>query len=185
MSDLERLNEVLDAYGASADRWPTDERASLERLIETSAQARALHEDVARFDRLLDAAGPIDTPSPALFDRIVDKAPRSTEPSAIRRWAPLVPIAAAAMLALWIARDPASRTDSPIAPPPDPSIEIAMVDLGVYTTPTDVLLSVDGFDPLANVPTWGCEDTEFGCIDLDFDGAETHSLQGGSRRMRT
>lgn len=185
MSDQERLQEVLEAYGASPDRWPEEERAPLAQLIDASAEARALHERAVRLDQVLDAAGPIDAPSPDLVARILDDAPRSTEPSAIRRWAPLVPIAAAAMLALWIARDPMRRTDAPVAPPRGESIEIAMVDLGVYDTPTDVLLSVDGFDPLANVPAWGCEDTELGCIDLEFDATERHSKQGDSRRMRT
>lgn len=185
MSKLERLEQVLDAYGASPDRWPEDERAALLALVEESTGARALCDEAARLDALLDQAGEIPSPSPELAQRIVSRGPKSTQPSRVRRWAPMVPIAAAAMLALWIARDPGNRGGAP-EPVPNESFEIALVDLGVYDTPTDVLLTVDGFDPLAYVPAYDCEEDGLGCLDLEVDATGTHSsLQGGSRRMRT
>lgn len=194
MRDLERLEEVLDAYGASPDRWPEQERGDLLALVERSSEARALHDAAAQFDAVLDRATDLPPPSSDLVERLVARAPQGDRSrgaearrpaSRVLRWAPLVPIAAAAMLALWIARAPDSRPLSPVPPAPGAPIEIAMADLGTYTTPTDVLLSLDGFDPLAAIPSYDCESDGLGCIDLDFDTTETHSLKGDSRRMRT
>lgn len=51
---LDRLRIVLDAYGADPERWPAEERASAVALIEGSTEARALFEEAAGLDRVLD-----------------------------------------------------------------------------------------------------------------------------------
>ncbi|MDG2308082.1 MAG: hypothetical protein P8R42_26195 [Candidatus Binatia bacterium] len=160
---LERLHEVLAAYGASEDCWPVEDRAALLTLLEESEPARALRDEAADLDSLLDLGGAIDAPTRALKDRILDAAPGGPAPKRTWRWAPLVPIAAAAALALWIAAEPRAPQ---VAEAP---IEIAIADLGIYTTPTDVLLATDGFDPLASVPAYDCEGSGLGCPELDLD----------------
>jgi hypothetical protein len=176
---LERLEEVLDAYGASPDHWPDEDRAALLALLEESESARILRDTAAGLDSLLDFSGTIDAPTKALKDRILDAAPGNPPATRTWRWAPLVPIAAAAALAVWIAAAPHGPEMT------EPPMEIAMADLGIYTTPTDVLLTIDGFDPLASVPAYDCEDSGLGCLELDLDGSERQSMQGDSRRMKT
>jgi len=186
MSDLpRRLAQVLDAYGASPDRWPAEDRRALLALLEEFAEARARRDEAARLDAWLDAAGDLPAPSRRVADRIVDgfaAAPAPGHRSVARRWlaAAVIPVAAAAALVLWLTRGPAPTGT-------DASFEIAFGDLGVYTTPTDVLLEIDGFDPLESVPGYDCDDDGLGCLDLGRDdgGATRHSMQGGSRRMTT
>jgi hypothetical protein len=59
---LERLNTILEAYGASPARWPADERAAAEAMIASSDAARAAFAEAARLDAMLDRAAP---PPPA------------------------------------------------------------------------------------------------------------------------
>ncbi len=73
---LERLSELVDAYGASALRWPTGERAGAETLLARSAEARALVARAADLDRLLDMA-PHEAPSADLVARIMAARPRA------------------------------------------------------------------------------------------------------------
>lgn len=73
---LERLAEIVGAYGASPPRWPGDERAAAEALLAASAEARALVADAARFDALLDMA-PAEAPSEALVARLIAARPRA------------------------------------------------------------------------------------------------------------
>jgi hypothetical protein len=53
---LERLREILDAYGADARRWPEAERGAALELVARGGKARALRDDAARLDALLDMA---------------------------------------------------------------------------------------------------------------------------------
>lgn len=75
---LQRLREMLEAYGASAARWPESERLAAEALIAASAEARALMADAVRLDHLLDLA-PVDEPSSALVSRLMAARPRASE----------------------------------------------------------------------------------------------------------
>ena len=79
--NLERLREIVDAYGASATRWPEAERPAAEALLAASAEARALADDAARFDALLDMA-PAEEPSAALRERLMAARPRAAAPLA-------------------------------------------------------------------------------------------------------
>lgn len=182
MKDLhDRLQEILEAYGATPERWPEEERDALVRLLDRSPEARAKRDDAGRLDALLDASSGIPPARADLFEKIVAQAPRAAPPVVrFRRWAAVIPIAAAAAIAVWIARTP-----EPSAPAE--SMQIATMDLGVYETATDVWLDIDGFDPLARVPDYDCSDEGLGCMDLDLvvDGPERHSKQGDGRRIET
>lgn len=66
---INRLKALLDAYGASPERWPDEERAAATALIETSAAARRLVEEAATLDSLLDKV-PEPEVSAALASRV-------------------------------------------------------------------------------------------------------------------
>ena len=131
----------------------------------------------------MDGCGiPARCPSPDLADRIVAAAnsPARRTSSKKWRWAAVIPLAAAAALALWV-----QNTNIPA---PEPALqEIALADLGVYETPTDILLEVDGFDPLTSVPSYDCNESDLGCLELETDPSwfQQQSIQGGARRIFT
>lgn len=76
---LERFAGIVDAYGASPERWPHDERAAAEALAAASAEARALLIEASALDRALDAA-PAEAPSAALVERLLAARPRGAVP---------------------------------------------------------------------------------------------------------
>lgn len=76
---LERLREIVEAYGASPARWPQGERSMAETLVSSSLEARALVAEAARFDALLDMA-PAEVPSAALTERLMAARPRAVAP---------------------------------------------------------------------------------------------------------
>jgi hypothetical protein len=51
---LQRLEQLLDAYGASPQRWPDHERAAALQLLEHSAQAAHLLQNAQWLDQQLD-----------------------------------------------------------------------------------------------------------------------------------
>ena len=155
---LDRLAQLLDAYGAAPERWPHTEREAAERLVDQSAAARARWEDAADLDRLLDTV-PSEPPSPALTARVLAAAP-SRRPARLRQRALMaaIPLAAAAAVTLWLviehepARRPAGGTTA---------------SLGEYTSATDVLLEPYGIDVYGTVPSIGCSDSVLGCPNVD------------------
>ena len=72
----ERLHELADAYGADLRRWPASERAFAESLIAADPSLKAVLDQAAALDALLDAA-PRPVPSAALKARILAAAPRA------------------------------------------------------------------------------------------------------------
>ncbi|MCW5729375.1 MAG: hypothetical protein KIT20_01360 [Alphaproteobacteria bacterium] len=52
---LERLQQIIDAYGADPARWPGAELAAAEALLARSAEARAALAEARRLDDMLDA----------------------------------------------------------------------------------------------------------------------------------
>jgi hypothetical protein len=128
---IDRLRDLLDAWGASADRWPADERAAALALILRSPEARALRDEAARLDAFLDA-DPIDAPSDDLVARVLAGAPKPPRARVIHpaRW--LVPLAlAAGLAAFWFGR--------PVTQAPEP---LPIAALGVYEVGSDALLSI-------------------------------------------
>ena len=79
--DMARLADILDAYGADPRRWPDDERDPALALLSRSAEARALRDDAAGLDTLLDLAS-APSPAPALMAAIL----ASAEPAGWRWW---------------------------------------------------------------------------------------------------
>jgi hypothetical protein len=51
--DMQRLRDVLDAFGADSSRWPAEERAVLEPFVAGNAEAGRLLAEEAAFDNLL------------------------------------------------------------------------------------------------------------------------------------
>lgn len=195
---VQRLQQVFDAYGANLERWPSEERAAALVLLAQSVEARAQQEEAARLDSLLNLA-PVAYPSAELVTRLLAAAPieetqaenprnRSVRllrsgrrhqssatqrtgnrdgPHRMRVWLSLA-VAASLAVALW-----GVRTLTPLHQelPPD-----VIANLGVYDTPTDVLLQPPGFDILNTLPSVGCMDSELGCLKLNVSsGVESRS----------
>jgi len=72
---VSRFEALIDAYGAAAERWPAEERAAAQALLDRSAAARAARDAAARLDALLDRA-PAEPPSAALVQRVLAAAPK-------------------------------------------------------------------------------------------------------------
>lgn len=72
---LERLDNLLAAYGADEAGWPAGERQAARELIAASAEARRLLEDARALDTLLNAA-PVEEPSAELVERLMAARPR-------------------------------------------------------------------------------------------------------------
>jgi hypothetical protein len=165
---LERLRTLLDAYGAAPERWPAGERAAAEALLARSPEAQRWQAASRRLDALLDAAPPPRAASPDLARRILAATPRRPAPRVprvARALATLVPFAAAAGLALWLA-GPGRRP---------PAVDYARLD--AYEVPTDALLAMPAVD-LDAIPTFGCTDAGLGCLDAEELQERTSALQG-------
>lgn len=155
---IERLRALLDAYGAAPERWPEDERAAAEALVAQSAAARAFREEAAALDRALDTV-PSAPPSPLLAARVLATAPRPRPTRAWRRaLLAAVPLAAAAVVTLWIAVDRESERRAP---------DTTLPEVGEYAGLTDALLEPYAVDVSAAVPSFGCADSDLGCPNVD------------------
>ena len=75
-NDLDRLELLLEAYGAGPHRWPAAERDRAVELLTRSPAAQALQREAAALDRLLDQAMP-PAPSPELIADILAGASAS------------------------------------------------------------------------------------------------------------
>ena len=73
--DMARLAQLLDAYGADPRRWPAEERQPALALLSRSAAARALRDDAAALDTLLDTSV-APAPAPQLMAAILAAAER-------------------------------------------------------------------------------------------------------------
>jgi hypothetical protein len=155
------------------------------RLLDHSAAARAQWDAAARLDALLDLAPDVQ-PSAELATHLLaaalpgntpaaDSSPRAVrvlrpgrrhQPRARHRkgrgvrphrlWGwPTLAVAASLTVVLWGVRTlPPARHELPSE---------VVATLGVYTTPTDVLLQWPGIDLLNTMPVVGCVDDELGC----------------------
>jgi len=110
---LERLQQLLDAHGASVVRWPEFDRRALSALMTTSAQARDMMAEAAALDRVLMAA-PADRRHhlAGLTDRIVAKArmgqvvrlpitAKSRAAVGSSRWAAIAALAASLLIGVY------------------------------------------------------------------------------------
>jgi hypothetical protein len=69
---LERLEQLLDAYGADPSRWPDAERAAAEQLIRTDVEAQKLLMQARSLDDLLDLSELPDAASAGLRARVLE-----------------------------------------------------------------------------------------------------------------
>lgn len=69
---LERLAQLLDAYGGDSARWPEHERASALQLIAANAQAQVLHRAALDLDGALDLSALPEIASSALRARVLE-----------------------------------------------------------------------------------------------------------------
>lgn len=72
---LDRLKELLDAYGADPDRWPLEERLAMLDLLARSDAAKDLAAQAAGLDTLLDRA-PLAVPSAATVEALSSRIMR-------------------------------------------------------------------------------------------------------------
>jgi hypothetical protein len=200
---IERLQEILDAYGASPAHWPEGERTEAVRLISESAEAHALYESAADLDLMLDTAAPSRPPSRELIAKVLATAPASraaqgcdtARVTAFRRgrWRDvLVPLAAAAALALWVVTTRDSNLEEPVeiaapATPATPDLEFqelasALSELVESSSATDALLSPYGVDVYTVTPSFGCEGSELGCPKMqEQDPSESRQAPESTR----
>lgn len=167
---LERLRALLDAYGANPDRWPPQERAAALALLEQSPEAQRWRDASARIDALLDHAPGFEV-SATLIDRILAAAP-TPAPSANRTpppyrhttrrvWAwriiaAAAPLAAAAVLVLWVLNKPSQTPER---------ANVTLAEIETFDVPTDALLDLPSVQALDRVPTFGCAGGGLGCVD--------------------
>ena len=71
--DLERPEWTLTRFGADFERWPDEERQTLEPLIMSSSDACAMLEEARALDKLLDMA-PVAAETAELKNKILDAA---------------------------------------------------------------------------------------------------------------
>jgi hypothetical protein len=69
---LERLEQLLDAYGAEPSRWPDAERAAAEQLISSDGEAQKLLMQARSLDDLLDLSELPDAASAGLRARVLE-----------------------------------------------------------------------------------------------------------------
>jgi hypothetical protein len=168
---LERFTAMVDAYGATPERWPEAERAGALALLAQSSDARTLRDAAAALDTMLDRAPPA-TPDAELERRVLARTPRAkVAPLRPRRRTGLVAavaLAAAASLAVWLVRRPAQT------PALDPAV---VAELGEYDTPTDALASSADLDAAAGVPLFGCEDPDLDCNETDLTTSKPSAMR--------
>lgn len=207
---LERLRDILDAWGGDPDRWPDAERTPALALLEGSAAARRLHAEARRLDAALDLL-PAAEPSVGLEERILAAARRTPQDAGrgadvaslaearVRRdarpaprrglvLAAALPLAAAAALALWVAR--ADRTPpqqvasvasgTTTATTAHASEEELLAALASYTSPDDAVIELSVVDDVYDAAPWkgGCSEGDLGCVATDTLPLEP--LSGGS-----
>ncbi len=130
---VSRFGEILDAYGAEPQRWPVAEREAALALLARSAPARQQQASAAALDAFLDRAD-VPAPSADLKSRALAAGAANTakagqahategRPKIVSRrpWGQALgmaaPLAAAAMLVLWLAlpEDPHREVPTPLA----------------------------------------------------------------------
>jgi hypothetical protein len=121
---LERLQELLNAFGAQSDSWPDSERAAALKLVMAQPEARRRFEEAVAFDGLLRTAP--DAPvSERLLARVLEipesMAPRTSRATRPGWWPfesmsrPLTTLAVAAAFGLLLGSliDPDSSSVAP------------------------------------------------------------------------
>ena len=106
--NIDRFQQLLDAYGASVDRWPVEERQAATLLLDASEEAKARQDRAARLDEVLDAHR-VEVPEP-LRDKIIAATRDHGLPERFLDW--LVPDRDRVVSQLW---RPALAASLPLA----------------------------------------------------------------------
>lgn len=126
---LDRIRALLEAYGATPERWPEEERAAAQDLLAESNEARILLREATSLDGALDV---VEAPAPSeelmrRVEELVYLRPATlpqhsnAKPSLTHRlrawraaWRPAVLAASGALgLAIGVAAAQPSKTTSP------------------------------------------------------------------------
>jgi hypothetical protein len=103
--NIQRFKVLIEAYGANPARWPEGERVAALLFAEQSAEARAVLQEAADFDRLLDTAE-TQPATRALEDRILaaftERPVEQRTPWFARRWIPAAAVACSLVLGLAV-----------------------------------------------------------------------------------
>ena len=115
MIGMDRLRELLEAYGAEPGRWPANERTAALTLLTGNEEARRLQKQVAAVDGLLDRATPIAPPiidaellvanvtaNPQKTAEVVTLRPAARRSSGGSFWLKVASLAAAAMIGFLV-----------------------------------------------------------------------------------
>ena len=89
--NLRRLQAVVDAFGASSDRWPAAERSALERLVISDEAAHEIVSEAGKLDFMLDQAAPPE-PAPELMADILFVPPKANWRQVLAELWPFGPI---------------------------------------------------------------------------------------------
>ena len=115
MMGMDRLRELLEAYGAEPGRWPAKDRAAALALLAGNEEARRLQKQAAAIDGLLDRATPIGPPiidaellvasvtaTPQKTAEVVTLRPAARRSSGGSFWLKVASLAAAAMIGFLV-----------------------------------------------------------------------------------
>ncbi len=115
MTGMDRLRELLEAYGAEPGRWPARERAAALTLLAENEDAQRLQRQAAAIDGLLDRATPIAPPiidaellvasvtaTPQKTADVVTLRPAARRSSGGSFWLKVASLAAAAMIGFLV-----------------------------------------------------------------------------------
>ncbi len=69
--NIQRFNQIIDAYGGNSNHWPESERQTALAFLATSTRAQQLVQEANILDNLLDMAT-VNTPSPQLQQHILN-----------------------------------------------------------------------------------------------------------------
>jgi hypothetical protein len=67
--NIKRFMQIIEAYGADANRWPESERQTALALLATSTEAQHVLQQASMLDNFLDTVA-VTSPSPQLQQRI-------------------------------------------------------------------------------------------------------------------
>lgn len=85
---IDRLAEILDAYGGDPLRWPVAERLAAQGLAARDPRAAALVAEAEALDALIDTA-PAEAPGSALVARVLAQRPKRSYLASL--WADIFP----------------------------------------------------------------------------------------------
>ncbi len=148
---IERLTEIVDAYGADPLRWPAAERIAAQAFAARDARAAAVVAQAQLLDGLLDAV-PAQAPSAALTARVLASRPKVSRLRALWNdlfpgtplWRPAAGLAAALVLGVGVQAAAADRlglneTGEVITTLDDRQTDIAPLSGGTAISEEDVL----------------------------------------------